>query len=1023
MNNKKTFKQLRFVLVSFCATLALGLGIITGFAIGAEEYDLPNPHLSAMIDNHVDARPASGVNEADAVYEFPVEGEITRMMVVYKNENNLSSDTIIGPIRSARPFFARVASAHKSIFAHAGGNSLSLSRIDKGEYNLVNMDALNSAESYFYRNNNLSAPHNLFTTIGDLENYRDQYTYSGGDNNWPWNFVADPNLFQMYPKTEIEVDYQSDIYDVKWVYDSSSNKYKRYIKTNGNYELSYDANSLAITSENIVIQYTKSDSFQEIVDNEGRAMVCRGGYCLNGKWKRDDIDSPVKFYYFDGKEVDFINGKLWINITQNTYFHDITLKPGWSVISTPRVVESHQFTADETLENFGIFVLDPDNPADWSTMAELGQTEFTPLYGYFVYNRTNQEHILTLNYNKELSPNNSLFNRELSVGWNILGVASPDLDLEQNIINGTDTNNVQSILSSLNGKIQTIVDFTNNEDDRSTVALSDEWKTSTFDNANSLDDFRTTKAYGVFLSEAGVYQGTQNTNPIHHHKQLAVNFTGSGQRTATQGESRVALADIYVKTQDYNIRFDKLPIAIELDGASGYLADSEYISNLYLIDKDRNYIYWPSCYNTDGAKICSFNNIYQTANKERHFELRGDIPSGFYDDRSYIVRFSENNGLSASYTNNWTKVELKDISFNKLLHETISVEGEDIPTGTYEMDFDLGTRDLAIERNLLAGSLTKIGRIKINVEEENAILNDLNIEVTGTATNLDIAKIYLFWDENLTDPIANDYVQDGTNIVSFENIGVTIPKDQVKYIYVGGLIPAIDYSNEPSSFATASAGKTIALHIIEDNTYKTELIGEISSAVLTDIYPENDTYTSTMTVMGSIISSVDVSDLSDTLLKNGWSTVFKFKVTAPDSVNKSYLGTDLWLELASTTFTITKSSGISVDGFSIEKVGSDNGAIPAVYDYDEANGKVEIGFHNTFALENDDRKVNPGETVEYQVNFNISGVEANKALQAYIINSNSDMRFYHTTYSASERSLEVSPGLTTTDYLSEALTN
>ena len=73
---------------------------------------------------------------------------------------------------------------------------------------------------------------------------------------------------------------------------------------------------------------------------------------------------------------------------------EIILNPGWNIVSTPRIVDSHQFSTDNS--NFDIYLLNPKTLSGWSTMAELGQTEFTPLYGYFIKNKTDSNQTLTL---------------------------------------------------------------------------------------------------------------------------------------------------------------------------------------------------------------------------------------------------------------------------------------------------------------------------------------------------------------------------------------------------------------------------------------------------------------------------------------------------------------------------------------------------------------------------------------------------------------------------------------------------
>src|ERR1035437_5990207 len=73
-------------------------------------------------------------------------------------------------------------------------------------------------------------------------------------------------------------------------------------------------------------------------------------------------------------------------LATGNYTQTIILNPGWNVVSTPRLLDSHSFSSAAT--DYSIYVLNPASVSGWSTMADLGQTEFTPLYGYFINNTT-----------------------------------------------------------------------------------------------------------------------------------------------------------------------------------------------------------------------------------------------------------------------------------------------------------------------------------------------------------------------------------------------------------------------------------------------------------------------------------------------------------------------------------------------------------------------------------------------------------------------------------------------------------
>jgi len=69
-------------------------------------------------------------------------------------------------------------------------------------------------------------------------------------------------------------------------------------------------------------------------------------------------------------------------LAQSSMSQVVNLEPGWNIASTPKVLESHEFSTENTSENFDIYLLDPSEQSGWATMVDLGQTEFlTPETG------------------------------------------------------------------------------------------------------------------------------------------------------------------------------------------------------------------------------------------------------------------------------------------------------------------------------------------------------------------------------------------------------------------------------------------------------------------------------------------------------------------------------------------------------------------------------------------------------------------------------------------------------------------
>jgi hypothetical protein len=208
---------------------------------------------------------------------------------------------------------------------------------------------------------------------------------------------------------------------------------------------------------------------------------------------------------------------------EENYSHIITLSPGWNVFSTPRLVLSHSFSEVESSENFDIYLLDSDSLSGWSTMEDLGQTEFTPLYGYFLNNKTGIEQTLTLNYIQDVDPNERFFDRQLKQGWNVIGVANPTYSLKQKDLNDKDEDNISNILSGLSDCVLSVLDFTADQTEKYSAKVGEAWSQKVWSDVNQLNDFRETKAYAIYLNNSCSYYGFQNNDEIKIEEEVSLN--------------------------------------------------------------------------------------------------------------------------------------------------------------------------------------------------------------------------------------------------------------------------------------------------------------------------------------------------------------------------------------------------------------------------------------------------------------------------------------------------------------------
>ncbi|MGH9181076.1 MAG: DUF3048 domain-containing protein, partial [Acidimicrobiales bacterium] len=99
------------------------------------------PALVVKIDNAAAARPQSGLDRADVVFEEVVEGGEVRFMAVFQSND---ADAV-GPIRSVRPVDPEIVSPLGGLFAYSGGTAQFTALIRRAPVTLVGFDQLSRA--------------------------------------------------------------------------------------------------------------------------------------------------------------------------------------------------------------------------------------------------------------------------------------------------------------------------------------------------------------------------------------------------------------------------------------------------------------------------------------------------------------------------------------------------------------------------------------------------------------------------------------------------------------------------------------------------------------------------------------------------------------------------------------------------------------------------------------------------------------------------------------------------------------
>jgi len=270
--------------------------------------------IAVMIENSEGARPQTGLDKASIVYEVLAEGGITRFLAVYTEQES----EIVGPVRSARPYFVSKSLEHQAIYVHVGGSEEAYSFIKEER-----IDDINEFIDFqpFWRSKDRNPPHNLYTSTIKLRSEANKLGYIEMIKKQDYQFETDQNeVLNGIAANIISIPYNS-IYTVTYHYDPESLKYLRFM----NNEKHIDAESKEqISVDNIIVQFVPT----KVIDDEGRLSMDfvgegKGLVFFKGQseeiiWRKEDMQARTSFYSEQGDRIALMPGNIWLQIVPTT---------------------------------------------------------------------------------------------------------------------------------------------------------------------------------------------------------------------------------------------------------------------------------------------------------------------------------------------------------------------------------------------------------------------------------------------------------------------------------------------------------------------------------------------------------------------------------------------------------------------------------------------------------------------------------------------------------------------------------
>lgn len=266
------------------------------------------PALAVKIDNVDAARPQTGINQADIVFEELVEDGRTRLIAIFHSED---SDPV-GPVRSVRTSDIEILSNLGSpLFASSGGNDGARKALRNSTLIDVGHDAQSGA---YVRQSSRRAPHNLFTSTVDLYQRAGdksstpppQLRFRSPGDGLPKNAKAVAGVKVPFGKTNIEYRWNG----TGWARSQNGSAH-------------VDSAGVQAAPPNVIIQFvgykpSSADgrSPEAIMVGGAPAWILLDGNLIEGTWNRPTLESHTVFRDADDNLVEINPGKTWITLAR-----------------------------------------------------------------------------------------------------------------------------------------------------------------------------------------------------------------------------------------------------------------------------------------------------------------------------------------------------------------------------------------------------------------------------------------------------------------------------------------------------------------------------------------------------------------------------------------------------------------------------------------------------------------------------------------------------------------------------------
>ena len=277
----------------------------------AKEAVLDRPAVALKVENNSLAYPLSGIEDAEVVYEEPVEGGLTRFMAIY----HCTDSSKAGPVRSARIVDPAILSPYTLILGDAGGNDIVHKALLEGD--VVEIDETDAGEAMTrVERPGVSSEHTLYASTAALRKIgAKKYDDPPPDDLFEFGDVQPGKKV----KKVTALFSPGAVATFTW-------KEGRWYRGQGGEPLIAESGD-QFAADNVLIEQhtvnfaeglsdvlgTPSPEIEDVTGT-GKAWLFRDGRVIKGTWTRESVGDAVRFETGDGDAMILKEGTTWIEL-------------------------------------------------------------------------------------------------------------------------------------------------------------------------------------------------------------------------------------------------------------------------------------------------------------------------------------------------------------------------------------------------------------------------------------------------------------------------------------------------------------------------------------------------------------------------------------------------------------------------------------------------------------------------------------------------------------------------------------